>query len=67
MKFSGSKCSSMEKKLTKFRFLEVVPMETVTDALFLFNDRYLSRGSSYCLEILAICAPGPKVHFLFRT
>ena len=35
---------------------EVVVMETVTHSLFFFNDRYLSRGSSYCPEILAVCA-----------
>ena len=27
-------------------------METVAHSLFLFNDRYLSRGSSYCPETL---------------
>ena len=42
-------------------------METVTDSLFSFNDQYLSRGSSYCLEILAMCAPKAKVHFMFGT
>ena len=34
---------------------------------FSFNNRYLSRGSSYCPEILAICARKAKVHFMFRT
>ena len=42
-------------------------METVTDSLFFFNDRHLSRGSSYRLEILAMCAPKAKVHFMFGT
>ena len=27
---------------------------------------YLSWGSSCCLEILAICAPKAKVHFMFE-
>ena len=31
---------------------EGVVMETVAHSLFLFNDRYLSRGSSYCPETL---------------
>ena len=42
-------------------------METVTDSLFFFNDRYLSGGSSHPFEILAMCAPKAKVHFMFRT
>ena len=56
----------MGKVIAKFRLPEVVAMETVTDSLFV-NDRYLSKGSSYCLSILPMCAPRPKVHFMFRT
>ena len=66
-KFSASKCSSMEKMSEKFRRPEVVAMETVTDSFFLFNGRYLSRGLIHCLEILRICTPRPKVHFMFGT
>ena len=66
-KFSESKRSSMENMLAKFRCLEIVAMETVTNSLLLFNDQYLSKGLRYCLEILAMCAPGPKVHFKFTT
>ena len=67
-KVSESKHSSMDNMLTKFRCLENVAMETVTNSLFFFlNDQYLSKGSRYCLEILAMCAPGPKVHFMFTT
>ena len=40
--------------IAKFRLPEVFAMETVTHYLFFFNDQYLSRGSSYWLEILVI-------------
>ena len=66
-KFSEIKRSSIGKLITKFRFGKVVATETETDSLFFFNERYLSRMSSYHLEILAICAPKAKVHFMFRT
>ena len=38
--------------VTKFCIPEVVAMETVAHSLFLFNDRYLIRGSNYCPETL---------------
>ena len=66
-KVSESKRSSMDNMLAKFRSLENVAMETVTNSLFFFNDQYLSKGSRYCLEILAMCALGPKVHFMYTT
>ena len=66
-KFSESNRTSMENMLAKFCCPEIVAMETVSESLFFFNGRYLSRGSRYSLEILAICAPRPKVHFMFRT
>ena len=50
-KFSASKRSSMEKMLSKFRRPEIVAMETVTDSVFLFNARYLSRGRSIVLKV----------------
>ena len=40
-------------------------MKTETDSFFFFNDRYLSRESSYCLDFLEICPPRPKEHFMF--
>ena len=49
-KFLESKRSSMDNMLAKFRCLEIVAMETVTDFLFFFYDQYLSKGSRYCLE-----------------
>ena len=52
MKFSEMKQSSITRLVTKFRLPEVVAMETVARSLFLFNDRYLIRGSSYCPETL---------------
>ena len=61
------KRSSMTKLVEKFRFPEVVAMETATHSLFFFNDRHLIRGSSYCLEILVMCAPKAKVKVMFRT
>ena len=67
MKFSGNKRSGMENRLAKFRCPKMVAMETVTDSLFFFNARYLSRGSRYYLEILRICCPGPKIQFMFGT
>ena len=57
----------MEKRPTKFRRQQTVAMETVTDFLLFFNDWYLNGGSTYCLEILAICAPNAKVQFMYRT
>ena len=66
-KFSASKRSSLEKMSAKFRRQEIVVMETVTDSFVLFNARYLSGGSIHCLEILRICSPRPKVHFIFVT
>ena len=57
LKFSGRKRSSMENRSTKFRLPEVVAMETVIDSLFFFNDRYLSRRLTYCLQILVMCYP----------
>ena len=64
--FLESKRSSIDNMLAKFRCLEIVAMETVTNSLF-FNDQYLSNWSRYCLENLAMCAPGPKVRFMFTT
>ena len=64
-KFSASKHSSMEKMSAKFRRPEIVAMEAVTDSFFLFNARHLNRGSIHGLEILRICSPRPKVHFMF--
>ena len=52
MKFSELKHSSITRLVTKFRLPKVVAMETVAHSLFLFNDRYLSRGSSHCPETL---------------
>ena len=52
--FSACKHSSVEKMSGKFRHPEIVAMETVTDSFFIFNARYLSRGSIHCLEILRI-------------
>ena len=66
-KFSEMKRSSIVRLVTKFCVPEVVAMETVTHSFLFFNDRYLSRGWSYCLEILAMCAPKAKVNFMFRT
>ena len=57
----------MQNIAAKFQLPELVAMETAIDSLFFFNARYLSRGSSYYLDILGICSPGPKVQFMFRT
>ena len=51
-KFSEMNQSSITGMVTKFRLPEVVVVETVAHSLFLFIDRYLSRGSSYCPETL---------------
>ena len=53
-KFSEMKHSSITRLVRKFRLPEVVAMETVAHSLFLFNDRCLSRGSSYCPETLFV-------------
>ena len=53
----------MENRPTKFCHQQGVAMETVTDFLLFFNDD-ISAGSTYCLEILAVCAPNAKVQFL---
>ena len=52
MKFSEVKHASIIRLLTKFRLPEVVAMETAAHFLFSFNDRYLSRESSYYPETL---------------
>ena len=68
-KFSGmmhSDTRNTRKLVAKFRLPKVVTMETVTCCL-LFNDRYLSRRSRYSLEILKMCAPEIKLHFMYRT
>ena len=66
-KFSGNKLSSMDNMFTKFGCQKMVALETVRDSLIFFNAPYLSRGSRYCLQILGICCPGPKVQFMCRT
>ena len=55
-KFLENKRSGMENMLAKFCCPKMVAMETVTDSLFFFNAQYLSRESSYYLEILGICS-----------
>ena len=57
----------MEKMSAKFHCPKIVAMGTVTESFFLFNARYLSRGSIHCLEILRIGSPRTKVHFMFGT
>ena len=66
-KFSACKRSSVEKMSGKFRHPEIVAMETVTDSFFIFNARYLSRGSIHCLEMLKILFSKTKGTFYVQN
>ena len=49
-KFSGNKRSGMENMLAKFRSLEIVAMETVTDSLFFSMTNISARGQGIVLK-----------------
>ena len=49
-KVSESKCSSMDNMLAKFRSLENVAMETVTDSLFFWMTNISERGQGIVLK-----------------
>ena len=65
--FQEVSAQTWTKRATKFRLQQTVAMQTATDFLLFFNDSYLSGGSTYCLKILAICAPNAKVQSMYRT
>ena len=49
MKFSGMKRSSVTKLVGKFRFPEVVAMETVTHSLFFSRSRSVKLNAKFSI------------------